>query len=255
MPRFYVPPDVWDSQEELVVTADEAHHLSHVLRVRVGEQVTIFNGQGMEASVEIVEIQPDCVLLKALQVKTSDTLGTTIAIAQAIPKGKNMELIVQKATELGAAAVHPLISERTIVRLDARDAAGKRDKWRRVALEACKQSGQNWLPEVTAPQMPGKFFANQLNQYDLKLVGSLEADACDLRSLLSDFKELNRRRPRSAVVLIGPEGDFTSSELNAAKEAGCLPLNLGPIVLRTETARNPRIEYSRLRAALAASFF
>jgi 16S rRNA (uracil1498-N3)-methyltransferase len=235
MPRFYIPPADWNP-EELSLTADEAHHLAHVLRMKVGERVTVFNGRGVEATAEIVDVQRDRVQLKSLAVETSETLAAKIAIGQSIPKGKNMELIVQKATELGAAAVHPLITNHTIVRIDSREAVKKWEKWSRVALEACKQSGQNWMPEVTVPQTPAEFFADRLLSYDLKLVASLQADARDLRSLLSEVENRTGRRPQSAIVLIGPEGDFTASEIEAAKAAGCLPLNLGPIVLRTETA-------------------
>lgn len=235
MPRFYVAPDAWNPQA-LELTADEAHHLAHVLRMTPGERVAVFNGEGAEASAEITGILPDRVLLKTLSVHRSAPLESTIAIGQAIPKGKNMELIVQKATELGVASIHPLLSARTVVRADAEEARAKREKWRRVALEACKQSGQNWLPEVTVPQAPGDFFSTRLAEYDLKLVASLEPDARDLRAVLAEYEEGNGCRPRSAVVLIGPEGDFTPSEVNAAKGAGCVPLGLGPIVLRTETA-------------------
>ncbi|MDA0814142.1 MAG: RsmE family RNA methyltransferase, partial [Verrucomicrobia bacterium] len=230
MPRFYIPPADWNL-EELSLTADEAHHLAHVLRMKMGERVTVFNGRGVEATAEIVDVQRERVQLKSIAVETSETLAAKIAIGQAIPKGKNMELIVQKATELGAAAVHPLITDRTIVRIDAREAANKREKWSRVALEACKQSGQNWLPEVTIPQTPAEFFADRLMSYDLKLIASLQPDARDLRSLLSEVEGESGRR-QSAIVLIGPEGDFTAAEIDAAKAVGCLPLNLGPIVLR-----------------------
>ncbi|MCB1097681.1 MAG: 16S rRNA (uracil(1498)-N(3))-methyltransferase [Verrucomicrobiae bacterium] len=235
MPRFHIPPDDWNP-EELTLTEEEAHHLAHVLRMKAGESVTVFNGRGVEATAEIVDVQRDRVQLKSLSVKTSDTLASTIAIGQAIPKGKNMELIVQKATELGAAAVHPLITDRTIVRIDAREAAKKQEKWSRVALEACKQSGQNWMPEVTIPRTPAEFFADRTISYDLKLVASLQPDTRHLRSLLSEVETHTGRRPQSAIVLIGPEGDFTAAEIDAAKSAGYLPLNLGPIVLRTETA-------------------
>lgn len=235
MPRFYIPPERWNL-EELALSDEEAHHLAHVIRLKSGEQVTVFNGTGAAAKAEIVSIQSARVELKSLSAETCERSSTTIAIAQAIPKGKNMELIVQKATELGAAAIHPLMSERTIVRFNAKDAAKKREKWSRVALEACKQSGQNWLPQVSVPLSPFDFFQNQIQKYELKLVASLEADARDLRQLLSEFETSTGSRPQSAVVLIGPEGDFTPEEMRAAKDAGCLPLGLGPIVLRAETA-------------------
>ncbi|MGK0185556.1 MAG: 16S rRNA (uracil1498-N3)-methyltransferase [Verrucomicrobiales bacterium] len=235
MPRFYIPPAEWNA-EELALTADEAHHLVHVLRMGVGDEVTVFDGRGSVASAEVIAVQAARVDLKTLAVRSVDRPSTKIAIGQAIPKGRNMELIVQKATELGAAAIHPLMSERTIVRFNRKDAAKKREKWSRVALEACKQSGQNWLPQVCVPQSPADFYGDQLQAYDLKLVASLESDARDLRQLLSEFELTTGARPLTAVVLIGPEGDFTAAEIAAARAAGCVPLGFGPIVLRTETA-------------------
>ena len=236
MPRFYIPPDQWNL-DALALESEEAHHCDNVLRMAVGDRVTAFNGQGAEASAEIVEINGMRVGLKTISSQKSAPLAVRVALGQAVPKGKNMDLIVQKATELGAAAVHPLLSERSVIRLHAEEACKKQEKWHRVALEACKQSGQNWLPEVTGPQTPAEYFAGRFkDDYDLKLVASLEPDARGLREILAEYEESNRRRPVSTVVLIGPEGDFTPSEMNAAKAAGCLPLALGPIVLRTETA-------------------
>ena len=96
--------------------------------------------------------------------------------------------------------------------------------------------GKTGCPKSRYPRSPADFFRDQLKGYDLKLVASLEPDAQDLRGILSDIEASAGRRPKSAIVLIGPEGDFTPAEVNAAKGAGCLPLGLGPIVLRTETA-------------------
>ena len=233
MSRFFIPPEYWDPQR-LILGQEEAHHCTRVLRHEVGDRVSVFNGMGAEASAEIVELRSGEVVLKTLSAQKSAPFEAEIAIGQAIPKGKNMDLIVQKATELGASAIYPLISERTIIRLTADEAEKRREKWQRVALEACKQSGQNWLPEVATPVSPADFFNGSLKRYQLKLVASLEPDARDLRSLLAERD--GDAPPEKAIVLIGPEGDFTPAEVNGAKGAGCQPLGLGPIVLRTETA-------------------
>jgi 16S rRNA (uracil1498-N3)-methyltransferase len=158
-----------------------------------------------------------------------------VTLAQAIPKGKNMDLIVQKATELGVSKIIPLLSERTVVHLDDDDLRRKREKWKQVVIEAAKQSGQDWLPEVAGPITPKQFFA-EFDRYELPLVASLEQDARSFRNVLASFREQHGRRPASALILVGPEGDFTPAETSLAKRAGCFPVTLGPIVLRTETA-------------------
>src|SRR4029077_11346495 len=158
-----------------------------------------------------------------------------ITLGQAIPKGKNMELLVQKAVEIGAAEITPLTSERTIVDLDPKEAEQKRAKWRQIAIEAAKQCGQNWLPQVDTPRKLKDFFAHQ-QAHDLRLIGSLQPDAVHLRKILADYVEQHRDRPKSVLMMVGPEGDFTPAELALAKTHGCRPITLGPIILRVETA-------------------
>jgi 16S rRNA (uracil1498-N3)-methyltransferase len=148
-----------------------------------------------------------------------------------------MDLVIQKAAELGAAEIVPLLSERTVVRLDDGEAADKQEKWQRIAVEACKQCGQNHLPQVQKPVSPDRFFARR-PAHDLLLIAAIEPGARRLKDLLAEWSSLHpgRDRPASVLVLIGPEGDFTPSEVGAAKSHGCLPMSLGPIILRTETA-------------------
>ena len=141
-----------------------------------------------------------------------------------------MEFIIQKATELGASRIAPLLSDRTVIQLDLSDAEKKRQKWLEVAIEACKQCGQNRVPEIVAPRTPKAFFENQ-EQMELMLIASLQPDARPIKSVLADYPP-----PRRVCVLIGPEGDFTPAELALAKSNGCRPITLGPIILRAETA-------------------
>src|SRR5216110_2292049 len=158
MHRFYVLPENWN-RGALALTRSEAHHARDVLRVRRGEKVVLFNGQGREITAEIVEFSGEEIRLRRLHEAQTPPLRCRISLAQAIPKGKNMELIVQKAVEIGAAEIFPLISERTIVDLDPKEAAQKKAKWQTVAIEAAKQCGQNWLPQVHTPQKLKDFFA------------------------------------------------------------------------------------------------
>ena len=217
MHRFYLP-----SFQQPVLSAEEAHHAAHVLRVKTGDTVNVFDGLGHEGQCRM-EANGKLTLLTQ---SSTPPLPCRIMLAQAIPK-KNMDLIVQKATEFGAAGILPLISERTIVQLD--EDSKKVDRWREIALEACKQSGNNWLPEIAAPQK-ARAFLDAPGNFDLKLIASLQPDSKPLKQILPE------KRPASVLVLIGPEGDFTPAELSAAKSAGCLPLSLGPLVLRAETA-------------------
>ena len=143
-----------------------------------------------------------------------------------------MELIVEKATELGVSTIAPLISERTIVNVDSTDALRKQEKWQRVSIEAAKQCGQNWLPEIQIPRTPKAFFDTK-PKFDLMLVASLQQDAQHLKRMIGEF---GTKLPTQVLVLVGPEGDFTPAELALAKSAGCRPITLGPIILRTETA-------------------
>lgn len=232
--RFYIPPASWSASEP-VLEGSEVHHCSGVLRLGPGARVTVFNGRGLEITCEIIEADKDRVRLKPILFGSSPKLRCAITLAQAIPKGKNMDLIVQKATELGVARIVPLLSERTVVHLDVADSQKRVEKWCAVVIEAAKQCGQNWLPEITVPVTPKQFFS-EFDRYEAPLIASLQRDARSFKQVLRDFRDQHGRRPQSALMLIGPEGDFTPAEAAAAKSAGCAPVTLGPIVLRTETA-------------------
>lgn len=234
MPRFYIPPENW-TPESLTLSREESHHALNVLRLAEGDRVVAFDGRGAEVSTTIAGADKGAVRLVPAAVQKSPPLRARIALGQAVPKGKNMDLIIEKATELGAAEVHPLLSERTVIKLDPAERAKKQDKWQRLAVEACKQSGQNYLPAVSAPQTPEQFFAAP-PAYDLMLVASLQPGSRHLKDILGELGGEAGARPASVLILVGPEGDYTPAEINLAQNAGCRPMTLGPIVLRTETA-------------------
>jgi 16S rRNA (uracil1498-N3)-methyltransferase len=252
MHRFYITPENW-IRDPLTLSGNEAHHCQNVLRMRRGDKAVLFNGRGHEVTAEIIKIDHREVRFCKLHGSETSPLRCRITLAQAIPKGKNMDLIVQKAVEIGAAEIAPLISERTIVDLDAKDAAQKQAKWEQVAIEAAKQCGQNWLPQVHAPLKLKDFFdvatgvrpvlrENTSHRdvatthFDLRLIGSLQSDAQHLKKILAEYLSEHRHLPESVLMLVGPEGDFTPAELALAKSHGCRPITLGPIILRVETA-------------------
>jgi len=232
--RFYISPNEWDPRA-LVLRGTEAHHACDVLRSKHGDRVVVFNGLGREITAEITDISHDEIRLRKLDETETAPLKCRITLGQAIPKGKNMDLIVQKAVEIGAAQIAPLISVRTIVDLDPKEAAQKQAKWQQIAIEAAKQCGQNWLPQVDRPRKPKEFFGS-VPKFDLQLIGSLQRDAEHLKKILANFQTEHKAPPHSVLMLIGPEGDFTPAELALAKSHGCQPITLGPIILRVETA-------------------
>ena len=231
--RFYLPASEWNL-EHLVLTGEEAHHCFDVMRCREGDRIIAFNGAGTEAEAEIVATTKSSVTLQAKLVSETPRPPARITLGQAVPKGKNMDLIIQKATELGVSVIVPLLSERTIVQLDGEDLGKKQQKWQRIAIEACKQCGQNWVPEVTGP-MKVDAFARQ-SRDPLKLIAAISPEAQNLKVILAARQHESGPTPDSASLMIGPEGDFTPAELSQAYSFGFTPLSLGPIILRSETA-------------------
>jgi len=224
MSRFLLPPDIWNP--ETALTGDEAHHLSQVLRIRSGETITVFDGLGRRAMAEVRDVSRKHVTILLGEIHHIPAPLPAITLVQAVPKGKNMDLIVQKAVELGVSSIQPLITRHTIVQ----PGEGKAEKWRRVALEACKQCGQDRLPDIAEPLAFQEWIRRPLAG-GLPLIASLAPGARPLRDVLREHPGT-----ASASMLVGPEGDFSADETAAAIDAGFIPVTLGDIVLRVETA-------------------
>jgi 16S rRNA (uracil1498-N3)-methyltransferase len=237
MPDFRVfcqPTEVEPSTIRL--DRDESRHLVAVNRARLGDTVVAFDGRGNEWVCGLAADRKDAAELQVRFRQKTRPLPYRITLAQALPKGKYMDSIVRKATEIGAAAIAPLESERTQVRLEQDREEGKLDKWREAAVEAAKQCGNPFLPEIRPVQSVGKFIETEARSHDLKLIASLQPGAKSLKTVLAQFAAEKGRPPQSAIWMVGPEGDFTAAEMELAKTAGFTPITLGPLVLRCETA-------------------
>lgn len=219
----------------LTLSADESHHLIVVNRARIGDTVVAFDGKGAEWICELVDDRRSGATLKVRFKQKTKPLPYEITLGQALPKGPGMESIVRKATEIGAARIVPLESERTQVHLEGDRSDKKIEKWQTAALEAAKQCGNAFLPEVVSLQNAAMFIESARG-YDLKLIASLQPGAKSLKKVLGSYAAANGKPPSKVVWLIGPEGDFTPAELSQAKSAGFEPITLGPLVLRCETA-------------------
>lgn len=193
-----------------------------------------FDGNGTEWDCVISSARKAGAVLSVRIQREAAPLPFDLTLAQAMPKGPCMDAIVRKATEIGARRIIPMDTARTQVKLDADRRDHKTDKWQVAALEAAKQCGNPWLPRIEAVTPFAKVIAEA--KADLLLVASLHPEARGLKPLLVEAERQLGRRPRSALWLVGPEGDFTPEETAQAIAAGFRPVTLGPLVLRCETA-------------------
>src|SRR5262245_24645990 len=234
MHRFYLPPD--QCRDTVLTLHDrEAHHALHVVRLRPGERVIVLDGAGHEFLCETVRVAQESVDLKVVQKNSIARLPYQLTLLQAVPKGKLIETIIQKATELGVFRIVPLLSERVAARFDEESAENKLVRWRLTLIEAAKQCGSAWLPRIEAP-LSTKAFLARGERFDLTLIASLQPDSRHPRDLFQTYFMEHGGLPETTAIWIGPEGDFTPAEISAAKSAGALPITLGRHVLRAETA-------------------
>lgn len=224
--RYFLPTANWGDASH-ILEGDEAHHCVRVLRQKVGDEVVVFDGKGVYQTCRITDAGKQAVTLAPTTPATKQDCGLWLELCQAVPKAGNMELIVQKAVELGVSRIQPLLSENTVVKADDK----KCQKWQRIALEACKQCGQNWLPEVAEPMILNQWLA-QRESVNFEAVAALDERSQPLRDVLAGVSG----GKISARLLVGPEGDFSQSEYDTVISAGISPVSLGEIVMRVETA-------------------
>ena len=214
--------------KRIAVEGTAANHITRVLRLRAGETLSVFNGNGTEYAATILEFHKDAVIVEVQSEQAPRRESPLpLTLAQGISRGERMDWILQKATELGGTRIVPVFTERSVVRLDARQAERKLQHWRAIAVAACEQCGRNVLPEIAPPTAILEF-----------LGGGLEPQAT--RLLLSPASQVSIDEVSADVagitVLIGPEGGLTDTEQDVAMRCGFTAVRMGPRVLRTETA-------------------
>lgn len=232
--RAYCLPPVTDPAE-IALSEGESHHLVAVNRARPGDTVVAFDGRGSEWICELADTGKRVARLRVRFAQKAKPLPWRITLGQALPLGGAMDSIVRKATEIGVSVIVPLESERTQVRLDDDRSDRKIGKWQTAALEAAKQCGNPWLPEI-GPVTAAAAFMESASGYDLKLIASLQPGARSLRAVLAEYRSAHGSAPANVLWLVGPEGDFTPAEMSRSSAAGFEPITLGPLVLRCETA-------------------
>lgn len=230
MRRFYLPPPQSQS-DHLALTGNQAHHAADVLRLKPGDEVAVLDGAGGELACLVETVARKEVRLKVQSRTSQPPPPWRITLVQAIPKGKLIEAIIEKATELGVWRVIPLLSQRVTIHLDGDSIEHKAEKWRQTAVEAIKQCGQRWLPQVEPPVTLPALLARP-DKFDLTVVASLQPGSRHPRACFPP----GAPRPQTIRLWIGPEGDFAPEEMDAIKGAGAWPITLGPLVLRSETA-------------------
>lgn len=227
MPRFFVDQQPQDGV--LTLTGENAHHAGRVLRLRVGEGVTLCDGAGMDFDCTVEAVEKEAVTCRVVSCHAADTEPKqSITLFMALPKGDKMEFIVQKAVELGVSRIVPYLSKNCVSRPDKTEK--KVERWRKIAAEAAKRAAEDVLPEVAAvvpvaqaiAQAGGKAKRHCFSTENEKRTGLHDALAGGVRDTVS--------------LMVGPEGGFDPAEAEAAVDAGLQSVSLGTRILRCETA-------------------
>jgi 16S rRNA (uracil1498-N3)-methyltransferase len=225
--RLHLPGEAWQS-DTLTLIGDEAAHCSRVLRREVGEQIEIFDGMGRVATTTITAVTKSTVTARIDSQHQHEARAHQIHLLPAMIKAEPFEWLLEKAAELGAASVQPVVTARTIVHLSGDHLEKKLIKWRRHMVESAKQCHTPWIPLLAKPLSIAETLA------------SLPAESTRIIPALSEqsrhLHELPLAQTKTVFILIGPEGDFTIEEEALAQQHGFQPVTLGPLILRAETA-------------------
>ena len=219
--------------DRIVITGEDVNHIKNVLRMKTGEEIAVSNGvDGREYRCEVAQLLSDEVVCKLRFIKENDVeLPAQVYLFQGLPKADKMELIIQKAVELGVYSVIPVATRRSIVKLDDKKAAAKQNRWQGIAEAAAKQSKRKIIPKIEKVMS----FAEALEmakELEVRLIPyELAEDMSHTKEIIERIRE-----GQKIAIFIGPEGGFDETEIALASEVGVEPITLGKRILRTETA-------------------
>lgn len=219
-------------ENKIIIEGKDVNHMKNVLRIKSGERVNISDGIGGEYECEVDHYEMEYAVLTILNSFISDSeLSSEIYLFQGLPKSDKMELIIQKAAELGVHKVIPVVTRRAVVKLDDKKAAKKVERWNAISLSAAKQSGRSMVPEV-GRVMSFSEALEYAKKMDVVLIPyELAEGMAKTKEVISTIKD-----GQKIGVFIGPEGGFEEGEVKKAEEVGAYPITLGKRILRTETA-------------------
>ncbi len=230
MQRYFVEPEAIQGQT-VTITGDDVKHIVRVLRMEAGERVIVCDGIGHAFCVELTDLGQDRVLGQIVEQLTDQVeTAVKITLAQGLPKGDKMDMIVQKGTEVGISRFIPLEMARCIVQYDQKKEQKRRERWQKIAKEAAEQAHRTLVPSV-AVGMTFERLMNSLDGFDLVIVPYEGEKARGLREVLSERPDVEH-----ICMVIGPEGGITEKEIATALAMGAIPVTLGSRILRTETA-------------------
>lgn len=231
MYHFFAEPS--QIKEKMIyIQGPDVNHIQHVLRMKPGEQVSVSDGQGKEYLCEIDCYEQGTAVLKILSIGSGEgELPSRIFLFQGLPKGDKMELIIQKAVELGVYEVIPVATKRTVVKLDPKKAGKKTERWNAISLSAAKQCRRSLVPKVRQVMTFGQALSYGADLDTLLMPYEWEQDMEKTKNVIAALKP-----GQSIGVFIGPEGGFEDSEAERAVREGAIPITLGKRILRTETA-------------------
>ncbi len=231
MPRFHAPPGDWVS-DGVALRSEEARHALRVLRLRAGDACEVFDGAGRCVTGRVGRAEGTCLRVDFDgPVRVEESPVRELVLVSAVAKGRTMDWILEKATELSVSRIVAVVTDRTVVRLDAGGCAEKETRWRRDLIEACKQCGRNRLPDLRVVRGIGEALRITAD-CGLRVFGALD----DRSRRIRDVVEQGVLGHGAVAVFIGPEGDFTAEEASDLRCAGVQPVGFGPLVLRMETA-------------------
>lgn len=226
LPRFFIPSEDL-ATDDILITAEPLHHLNKVLRLKVDDQAILLDGTGACCRARISAIDRDLARAVPLDRWQEQESALPICLQQALPKGDKLDLVLQKGTELGITCFQPVTCQRSVTQADPQRVQKRQQRWTRIISEAARQSRRSVLPELAAVLPLAEAIQSTPNHLRLVL---WEQGATPLQETLP------AQRPAGVTLLVGPEGGFAPEEVDLVRQAGFLPVHLGPRILRTETA-------------------
>ncbi|TFE31658.1 16S rRNA (uracil(1498)-N(3))-methyltransferase [Cohnella luojiensis] len=237
MQRYFVP-EAQMGQLSVMLEGEDARHVAAVMRSKPGDRFIACDGNGRDVLAKIVSVEKDKIQAEIIEELVSQAeMAWKVTVAQSLPKGDKLEIVIQKGTEAGATVFQPFLSQRTVVQYDERKEAKRIDRWRKIAKEAAEQSHRSVIPQINTVAS-WKSLIKMFAEFDLVLFCYEEEGrtGVGLRDVLSNMISTHTTAAPRVMIVIGPEGGFTPQEADEAAVSGAKLIGLGKRILRTETA-------------------